>query len=118
MRIFSILLSLGLAMFWSGIPGVVRADFEGDSGRILSLTHNTSGSDEQSSFRGSIVVKQRNAPAKEYKWGGFTCPGKNLTVEEVALLERAFLGWGWKIHPFFKNGQGGNSCLVAFTLSR
>ncbi len=118
MRILSIILTLGLAMFCTGIPEVARADFDGDPGRIRSLTHNTPGSSEHSLFQGSIVIKPRNAPGQEYKWGGTTCPGKNLTVDEVALLERAFLGWGWKIHPFFKNGQGGNSCLVAFTLSR
>jgi hypothetical protein len=100
--------ALGIARI--GIPS------EGAAGRIVAVTVNTLGSDEHSLFRGSVVVDQIGDGLQEYKWGGTTCPAKHLQPDQVANLQRALSDPRMSILPLFKNHQGGNVCLVAFTL--
>lgn len=110
--------ALVIAIALPAAPLPLSADTAGEPGRIIALTYNSSGSDERGLFWGAVVIKPWQGSAQEYRWGGSSCPGKNLDVDETALLERALLSWRVKTRPFYKFGQGGFLCLVGFELSR
>jgi hypothetical protein len=94
------------------------ADTSGASGRIVQITVNEAGSDEFTKFRGSITVwTGKDAPEDEYKWGGSSCPGLDISAEGVDRLVNAFYTRRWtRVTPHYKVGQGGTKCLVGYEL--
>lgn len=50
-----------------------------------------------------------------YRWGGSSCPGRNLTETNVMLLGEG-LTHKMKIQIEMKLGQGGSKCIVGFRL--
>ena len=109
---------LGALLF---TPALASADSKGQSGRIIEVQINTAGSDDHAQYRGEVTVrsgKKNTATETTYKWGGSVCPGKDLTEHQVELLVHALTDRGRvSIVPRYKNGQGGNKCLVAFSLA-
>ncbi|MEO1642940.1 MAG: hypothetical protein AAFR74_06345 [Pseudomonadota bacterium] len=79
--------------------------------RVLAKTN-----DDFSKLHGELITsgashKDRTA----YRWGGASCPGRNLDEAQVALLAEG-LTHKMKIKVEAKNGAGGNLCIVGFTL--
>ena len=96
------------------------ADQAGSTGRVVRVTVNTSASDDYTSFRGSMTLRQsKDGRRIEYSWGGTKCPGSNLSEEQVALLGRALSDRRITMVPKYKPGQdSGTRCLVGFQLRR
>lgn len=113
-RFLCVILSILLLAF----PATVTADTEGDTGKVVSIIHNGAASDERSLYWGAVTIRPWQGASQEYLWGGSICPGKNLDIAEVALLEQAMLSRRVNTRPFYKNGQGGYLCLVGFQLLR
>ncbi|NGP54454.1 hypothetical protein [Thioalkalivibrio sp. XN8] len=104
MKRLSILLALLLATS-------VMADTDAVYGELISIDVVTSGSNLFGIRRGEAVVRE-NGIDVTYTWGGNTCPGRNLTPEEVALLQNALLAPYLRIRISHVNGAGGNLCIV------
>lgn len=85
-------------------------------GAIISLYLNSQGSDNFAKFRGILTLDFVGTGAMEYKWGGSTCPGRDVSPENVQILVMA-RAHGLKVTPETKPGQGGAKCLTGFTLS-
>jgi hypothetical protein len=97
-------------------PHVASADSDGAKGRIIDLSVNEPASDDYVKFHGSVTLYANKAKTT-YHWGGSFCPGKDLSADSVERLTQAFLTRRWtKVTPRFKNGQGGNKCIVGYTL--
>ncbi len=118
LRMFSSLLLLGA---FAVTPKLANADSKGAAGRIVEVQVNAQGSDNHALYRGAVKVRSGKKKAftyATYKWGGSTCPGKDLTADQVAVLSEALANRSRvSLIPRFKNGQGGNKCLVSFSLA-
>lgn len=110
--------ALSLALLLA-VPATALADTAGPTGRVRSLTINTSGSTEWNGFHGSVEIATDKRGTTTYYFGRTYCPGKDLSDAEIALLAEA-LEKGGKIlvTPRYRNGQGGRKCIVSFTLQR
>lgn len=113
-------LTVLFALAFTAVPVAdAAADSTGAAGRVVELRVNGSGSDDYGKFRGSVKIRTpgKKGRTTEYKWGGTTCPSKDLTPEQVAILADAFARRAnTHVLPRTKNGQGGAKCLVAFDL--
>jgi hypothetical protein len=91
-------------------------DQAGAIGTVESI-HLRSSSAKSSPFWNYV-----NVAGETYYWGGSVCPGTKLVYQGMsdtmvdALAEYATYP-DMCIEPFYKNGQGGNRCLVSFTAS-
>ncbi|RMG95114.1 MAG: hypothetical protein D6705_14325 [Deltaproteobacteria bacterium] len=100
-------------------PATARADATGPTGRVKSLTINTSGSDDWNTHHGAVEIGRKKGPSAVYHFGRAYCPGKDLTDAQIALLAEALEeGGAIRVTPRYKNGQAGRKCLVGFTLRR
>lgn len=101
-----------------GADLVAADDQEGETGPIRSI-HLRSIEASTSAFWNWIVIAGASED-QTYYWGGSVCPGKHLRYQGHsdtmvdALAEYATFP-DMCITPYFKNGQGGNRCLVTFT---
>lgn len=93
-----------------------QADDMTEYGQLISLQVNTSGSDDFNIFRGILVLRASNVDT-EYKWGGSTCTGKDLTPEQIALLQNVLLDSMMRVQLLTKPGQGGGICVVGFNMT-
>jgi hypothetical protein len=107
-----------LAVTLAAGPALANTDPEGGSGPIKSI-HLRSTSASLSAFWNWVVIATESGD-ETYYWGGSVCPGKALlyggngdTMVD-ALAEYATFP-DMCITPFYKNGQGGQRCLVSFT---
>lgn len=101
-------LSILLAMM---ITTSAMADTDAVFGELVSVEVVSSGSDLFGLVRGNAVVRE-NGVDVDYVWGGNTCPGRDLTEAQVALLQNALLAPYVRIRVSHVNGQGGNLCIV------
>lgn len=85
-------------------------------GAIISLYVSDQGSDNFAKFRGMLMLDFVGTGVTEYKWGGSTCPGRQLSEASVQLLALAQAN-GLRITPETKPGQGGALCMTGFTIS-
>ena len=92
------------------------ADVVGPIGPIAALRIQTPNSDDIGTFRGYVLVGDSIGGYLRYNWGGSFCPGATLTDEEIEVLQRGMNNPRMLIEPSYKIGQGGNFCLVAFSL--
>jgi hypothetical protein len=100
-----------------GVSEAVADDQQGETGPIRAI-HLRSIEASISAFWNWVVISGEND--QTYYWGGSVCPGKHLRYQNNsdtmvdALAEYATYP-DMCITPFYKNGQGGNRCLVTFT---
>jgi len=94
----------------------VSADIVGPIGPIAAQRIQTPNSDDYGIFRGFILVGDSIGGYLRYNWGGSYCPGLNFTDAEVQALQRGMNNPRVLVEPSYKIGQGGNFCLVAFSL--
>jgi hypothetical protein len=66
-------------------------------------------------FRGSITTGDSNLGYAQYRWGGSSCPARDLPYELVDDLQRGMNNPRVLIEPYTQPGQGGALCLVGFT---
>lgn len=85
-------------------------------GSITSIYLSAQGSDRYGMVRGILTLDFVGTGAMDYSWGGATCPGRDLSPEQVQILVMA-RAHGLKVTPEHKRGQGGALCLTGFTLS-
>ncbi len=119
MRANTIKLMAGLLVL-AGTFGASEAladDQQGETGPIRAI-HLRSMEASISAYWNWVVIA--GDVDETYYWGGSVCPGKNLRYQGNAdTLVDALAEYATYpdmcITPFFKNGQGGNRCLVAFT---
>jgi hypothetical protein len=101
-------------------PAVAAADSKGSPGRVASVDVNTAGSDDFSKFRGEVAIragskKVQKMKVERYRFGGSTCPGKDLSEAQLQMLLTAMHERDI-VTPRYKNGQGGHRCLVGFSI--
>ncbi|NHK26885.1 hypothetical protein FF098_003055 [Parvularcula flava] len=98
----------------------VQKSDDGDTayqrGSIVSIYVSALGSDNYGKYRGTLTLDFLGTGAMDYKWGGSTCPGRDLSGEQVQMLVMA-RAHDLKVTPEHKRGQGGALCLTGFTLS-
>ena len=114
-RVLVILILMGVIMLSSA---AAFADLLGDRGKIMSITLNSSASDEFGSFHGYIVLDTQSDKVVYY-WGGSYCPGISFLSDENRHLLSALIEYTEAkatIEPNYKIGQGNSLCLVGFTL--
>jgi len=92
------------------------ADILGSAGKLAGLRQVNSGSDNFGKYHGSVWVDAGKNNLTEYYWGGSSCPGLNLTEDEVANLSRGLGNPKLRFVPIYKIGQGGRLCLVQFLI--
>lgn len=98
------------------IPPAVHADIAGDGGYVLAAELLTDGSDDFGLVRGRVLIRQRvDQQTVEYVWGGNTCPGRDLADWQVQILFDLAAAPYMLVVPQYKNGAGGNRCLVRWT---
>ncbi len=107
----------GMAVcLWAVAP--VHADQTGDPGYIASLEMLSSISDDYGLYHGEVVL-QTDLGEVAYRWGGSSCPGVGLNLEQNRHLVDALSEYARSAHihivPQYRFGQGGNLCLVGFT---
>lgn len=102
------------------LPSSARADEEGEPGKVVRLTVNTTESEKYASFHGAVSIRRAGASASDrYYWGGSTCPAQKLSETQVALLSSALTHRNETlVVPVFRTSKGTpeTRCLVAFDL--
>ena len=79
--------------------------------RVLERTN-----DEYAKMHGELeVYPVSKNKTYTYRWGGSSCPGRNMTDTNVMLLAEG-LTHKMKIQIEMKLGQGGSKCIVGFRL--
>lgn len=94
-----------------------RADLVGDAGKIVGYLHNDNDSDDYGVYRGMVAVDEGGGSVRTYRWGGTLCSGRDLDIDQQALLLQAIRS-KMRIMPYFKNGMAGIRCLVSFGLNQ
>ncbi|GGC98626.1 hypothetical protein [Aquisalinus flavus] len=84
-------------------------------GTITSIYLSGQGSDNFAKYRGTVTLDFVGTGTLDYTWGGSTCPGRDLSAEQVQILVMA-RAHDLKITPEHKRGQGGALCLTGFAL--
>lgn len=92
------------------------ADNEGESGRVVGFLVNSQYSDAYGTYRGRMGLQVGNL-VYEYRWGGTLCAGRDLNAEERQLLARAAGDRKLSVTPYWKPGQAGVRCVVAFAVA-
>lgn len=102
------------------LPSTSFADSTGVAGSVTAVTIHESSSDEYGTFNGSVTVREGNdasGTAREYKWGGSLCAGKNVGADDVRLLTEAMRARSdLQIVPSYKIGNGATRCLTGFKI--
>ncbi|MCA9402296.1 MAG: hypothetical protein KC897_00825 [Candidatus Omnitrophica bacterium] len=103
------------ACLWAATPA--RADQTGDPGYIASLELISSISDQYPLYHGEVILQTESGDVA-YRWGGSSCPGVALNLEQNRHLVGALSSYAETAHiyitPHYRFGQGGNLCLVGF----
>ena len=101
------------------IVAKATADNAGAPGSVASLLMRATASSDYSKFHGAVYLKTDQG-IDEYKWGGSTCPGKDIVnFNQNRVIMDALIQYSQDekmiVVPIFKNGQGGAKCLVGIT---
>ena len=107
------IMACALVGLWAG---GLRADTVQPVGPIAAIRYHSTASDDYTTFQASVQVGDSVGGYVTYRIGGSSCPNANFDIDEIALLQRAMNNPRILIEPRTKVGQGGNLCLVAFTL--
>lgn len=114
MRSTTIVASLLLALTFHA--GTATADDAGLGGSVVGVDVNTDKADLYLQYFGRLFVKNSDGDLDEYRWGGTSCGSRNLTEEQISMLQRALHNKKMTIQPRSQDGQGNTKCLVGFLL--
>ena len=104
-----------LAAFAATLPTAALADFKGTAGKIVGIEHNDDASDDAAIVTGSLFIEENDGTPGSYRFGGGLCPGRDLSIEQQALLLDA-LRSKLIVQPYYKVGNGATRCLTSFLL--
>lgn len=109
MKIFLFTVSLLLS------ANITIADTASDFGELVELNVTAEGSDDYGRYRGIALLRAYSVDT-EYYWGGSTCPGRNLSEAQVAMLQNLGMAPYMRLQILYKPGQGGRQCIVGFAM--
>lgn len=98
-------------------PAPRTMDVVAPFGVIQSVVINEPSSNEFSSFHGLLNVSYGGNQTVLYRWGGSSCPGRNLREMSQKMLQDA-LANNLKVRVQTKNGAGGSLCIVGVEYAR
>jgi hypothetical protein len=94
------------------------ADTAGEPGEILSIEILESTSDNFVTWHGDVVIRQlSDGRDQQYRWGGAACPGRDLEDARVNYLFELSTTPYMVVTIYWKQGAGGNRCVVGFVAS-
>jgi hypothetical protein len=98
------------------VAGEARADSAGEPGRLVAIEVNTPDSDVYAIRRGRLYVEETATKTRRpYLFGDSSlCPNFEVSELQIDMLARAATNPRILIKPFYKTGNGGSRCLVAF----
>jgi hypothetical protein len=97
------------------IANFAAADTVTDFGELVELSMTGEGSDDYGRYRG-IALLRLSGVDTEFHWGGSICPGRNLSEQQVAMLQNTGMAPYMRVKISHKPGQGGAQCIVGFAL--
>ncbi|MBZ0165873.1 MAG: hypothetical protein K8I00_03630 [Candidatus Omnitrophica bacterium] len=114
-RMTRIFVAMCMVVMLMAVPG--WADETGEPGFIESLELVSISADNYPLYHGEMIL-QTEFGEVAYRWGGSSCPGKDLNHESNTHMLDALIQYSQSAHmhivPTYKNGQGGNLCVVSF----
>lgn len=114
-RMTGIFVAMCMVVMLISAPG--WAEETGEPGFIESLELVSISAENYPLYHGELIL-QTEFGEVAYRWGGSSCPGKDLNNEESRHLLEALIQYSQSAHmhitPTYKNGQGQNICLVSY----